>query len=474
MEGNVFGDLREFIAYLKGRGELQEIEAPVDKSWEVGTICRENFDRQGPALVFKRVGDFSTPLVVGVLGTVKRYAMALGVPVDMRAIAQKWEEAYRGPIKPIKVGNAPCKEVRMERVNLWADPFPIPLWHHLDGGPFLGTFHVIVTKDPETGWLNCGTYRNQIFTGDKLGCTILPSRHIGQHWQKWKDLGKPMPVAIAIGVEPYLNVVSVAAVPAGVDEFDVAGGLKGEPVHVVEAETSDLLIPASAEIIIEGEVPHDEFYPKEGPFGEFWGYMGLAQSNKPIIRVKAVTHRRNPFFQGTYEGRPPNESTVASGIGWSMAMKEHLQKAGIPGIIDVSLLSGGCAAGHAVVTIKKTYTGQVRDVLGHVLGHPNLHCKHCVVVDEDIDPWNLQQVAWAITTRVQAGRDIVIISNGKTSILDPSQVPSRKGWSDLLGIDATKPVEAYEREGEEFPVSCDPPAESLEMVRSRWKEYGFR
>lgn len=154
-------------------------------------------------------------------------------------------------------------------------------------------------------------------------------------------------------------------------------------------------------------------------------------------------------------------------------MKEHLQRAGIPGIVNVCITSSGCAGYHAVVAIKKTYIGQVRDVFGHVWGQPDLNAKHCIVVDEDVDPWNPQQVEWAIATRVQAGRDIAIVSNGKSSNLDPSQAPSLRGWSDLLGIDATKPVEAYEREGEEFPVSCDPPEEWLGKVRAKWKEYGF-
>ncbi|MBI2848621.1 MAG: UbiD family decarboxylase [Chloroflexi bacterium] len=462
------------MAHLREHDELHQIDVQVDKSWEVGPICRENFDRQGPALVFKRVGDFSTPLVVGVVGTVKRYAMALGVPVDMKAIGRRWENAYDSPIKPIKVGSAPCKEVRMEKINLLADPFPVPLWHHLDSGPFLGTFHTIITEDPETGWINCGTYRSEIFTEDEMGCAVSEYRHLSLHWQKYRAMGKPMPVAVAIGTDPYLNLVSVSAIPLGVNEYDIAGGLKGAPIEVVKAGTSDLLVPAQAEIIIEGEIAPDKVYPKDGPFGEFLGYMGFGHPEIPFIKVKLVTHRREPYFQGTYEGRPPNESTVARGIGRSLALKEHLVKAGIPGIVDACVTSGGCAAYHGVVSIKKTYKGQVRDVFGHAWGHPNLHCKHVVVVDEDVDPWNPQQVEWAVATRVQAGRDIAIVSHGKSNELDPSQPPSLRGWSDLLGIDATKPVEAYEREGEEFPVSCDPPVEHLDKVRSRWKEYGLK
>ncbi len=469
-----FEGLRDFLDCLRAEGEVQAIREPVDQDWEVGTICREVFDREGPAVLFERVGDHRTPLLVGALATRRRYSLALGVEATAQGIAAMWRQAYADPIKPCVVKEAPCKEVVRRGVDLFADPFPVPRWHPLDRGTELGTLHGVITRDPDSGWINFGTYRNEILDRDKLGCLVIPYRHIGLHWAKWRALGKAMPVAIAIGLDPYLTLTAVSAVPAGVDEYEIAGGLKGGPIDVVRAELSELLVPAQAEIVLEGEMPVDEFAPDEAPFGEFTGYMGTARTDSHFIRIRAVTHRRDPIFQGTYEGRPPSESTTVRHLGRSAALFEHLRRAGIPGIVNVCVTPAGCAGFHAVVAIQKTYPGHVRDVMGHVWGHPTMFCKHCFVVDDDIDPWNPSQVEWAIATRVQAGRDVEIVKNGKSIVLDPSQVPSRRGWSDLMGIDATKPLDEYAREHEEFPASTDPLPEWTERVRANWKRYGFR
>ena len=469
--------LRDFLAVLEKKDLVHHIQVPVEKDWEVGAICRENFDRYGPALQFEKVGKYKTPLLVGTLATRERYAMALGIEPTIAAISAKWRQAYSNPVKAkvIPRAEAPCKEVVLDKVDLFADPFPVPKWHELDGGPELGTLHGVITYDPDTGWTNVGNYRNQIFTSDSIGCYVLliPYRHIRMHWDKWKARGKPMPVAVVIGPDPYLSLTSVSAVPAGVDEYDIAGGLRGEPMELVKAELSDLKVPAHAEIIIEGEMPTDKFWPEEGPFGEFPGYMGGLVKDSFYIVVKKITHRKNPIFHATYEGRPPNESTTVRTMGRSAAVFEHLRRSGLVGIRDVCVTEAGCAGFHVNVSIHKSYPGHVRDVMCNVWGHPILFCKHVTVVDEDIDPWNAFLVEWAVATRVQACRDVVMMTGGKSISLDPSQVSSRRGESDLLGIDATKPLEEYARDGEPFPASTDPTPEKMEKVRRRWKEYGF-
>lgn len=470
-----YDSLRQFIADLQADDLYAEVDVDVDRDWEVGTICRETFDRRGPALQFNAVDDYETPLVVGVLDTYQRYSKALDVEPDFDAITEKWQDAYDNPIEPERVDSdtAPVKENHVTDIDLTDDPFPIPKWHELDAGRELGTLHAVITKDPEDGWVNVGTYRNQIMDETTLGCLVIPYRHIGQHWRKWKELGEDMPIAIATGLEPALSVTSVSAVPAGQSEYDVAGALKDSPVEVVEAETSDLPVPANAEIVIEGTMPIDDFLPVEAPFGEFPGYMGEQREDSHYINVEHITHRDDPMFQGTYEGRPPNESTTVRHIGRTAAMSHHLDNAGIPGIDDVCVTPNGCAGFHTVVSIDRQYPGHVRDVMGHVWGHPNIFSKHCTVVDEDIDPWNQSRVNWAIHTRVQADRDVEIVENGKSIVLDPSQVPSRRGWSTLLGIDATRPDAAYAQENSEVPATTEPPEEWLEEVRDRWEEYGI-
>lgn len=473
----MFSDLRDFLDYLRRSGRLREIKIEVDPKWEIGAICRENFNRMGYGLLFTNIKGFSTPLVAGVFGCSRDvYAEVLGCEPLTRDIQRRWQEAYKNPIKPKLVdrSEAPCKEVVIDEgeIDLYSDPFPVPTWHYLDAGPYLGTLHAVITQDPETGWINFGAYRNQILDRNVLGCLVPGYRHIGMHWAKWRDRGKPMPVAIAIGLDPYLVIASTTGIPAQLDEYDVAGALKGAPIEVVKAETCDLLVPAQAEIVIEGEMPTDSFWPEEAPFGEFTGFMGEKRYNSHYIKVKKITHRRNPYFQGTYEGRPPNESSILRSIGRSNALYEHLLRSGCPGVKDVCVTPGGAAGLHAVVSIKKSFPGHARCVMALTWGYSVLFCKHVVVVDEDIDVWDPAMVEWAIATRVQASRDITIVTGGHTSTLDPSQIPSKRAWSDWLGIDATNPVDEYRWDGGEMPPYADNfPAELLEAIKEKWHQY---
>lgn len=473
-----FESLREYMAALEQRNLLKRVKVRVEKDGELGAVCRENFDRNGPALLFEKVGDYRTPLLVGTLATREQYALAMGVSPSTEAIAAKWRDAYAQPIRRriVTRAEAPCKEVVIEDPDLFGEPFPVPKWHPLDGGPEIGTLHGVISMDPETGWINSGNYRCQIFTSKVSGCYVvdIPYRHIHQNWDKWKAMGRNMPVAIVIGPDPYLSLTSVSAVPAQVDEYDVAGALKGSPMEVVKAELSDLLVPAHAEIVIEGEMPIDKFWPEEeGPFGEFLGFMGGGVKDSFYIEVKKVTHRRDPIFHGTLEGRPPNESTTVRSMGRSAAMLEQLRRVGIINVRDVCMTPAGCAGFHAVVSIRKSYHGHVRETMFAVLGHPTLFCKQVIVVDEDIDPWNAFKVEWAMATRVQAGRDVIIIPGGKSLTLDTSQVLSRRGESDQMGIDATTPHEHYAKDNSQFPASAEPLPEDLAKVRARWKEYGI-
>lgn len=473
----MYNDLREFLDFLKTTDRLQIIKKEIDPHLVVGAICRENQNRAGYGLVFEKVKGFNTPLVAGVFGCKRDiYAEVLGCGVSTKELQKKWRDVYKNPIKPkiVNSNQAPCKEIIIEKdqVNLYADPFPVPTWHFHDPGPYLGTFHAIITRDPETGWLNFGTYRNQILDKNILGCLAAGYKHMGMHWGKWRDIGKPMPVAIAIGLDPYTIMTSCTGVPAYVDEYDIAGALKGSPIEVVQAENSDLLVPANAEIIIEGEMPIDDFWPHEGPFGEFTGFMGDGRKDSLYINVNKITHRKNPYFQGTYEGRPPSESSIIRSIGRSNALYEHLVSSGCPNIKDVCVTPAGAAGLSAVVSLKKSFPGHTRCAMALTWGYSVLFCKHVTIVDDDIDVWNPDEVEWAVATRVQASRDIVIIQHGHTSTLDPSQVPSKRAWSDWLGIDATNPVDEYRWDGGKMPFYADSFSEELmEKVRKDWTSY---
>jgi UbiD family decarboxylase len=473
----MFQDLRSFLAFLKETDRLQVIDKEVDPNLLIGAICHENSRRTGYGIMFENVKGFNTPLVAGVFGCKRDiYAEVVGCGISTKDLQQRWQKVYKNPVKPkeVSLADAPCKEVVIDenRVDLYSDPFPVPTWHYHDPGPYLGTFHAVITKDPETGWTNFGAYRNQILDKNVLGCLAAGYRHMGMHWAKWRDIGKPMPVAIAVGLDPYLLITSCTGVPAFVDEYDIAGALKRAPIEVVRAENSELLVPAHAEIVIEGEMPIDKFWPEEGPFGEFTGFMGDKRENSLYIEIKKITHRKEPIFQGTYEGRPPSESNVIRSIGRSNALYQHLVSSGCPGVVDVCVTPAGSAGLHAVISLKKSFPGHTRCAMALTWGYSVLFCKHVVVVDEDIDVWNPDEVEWAIATRVQAARDVVIVQGGHTSTLDPSQVPSRRAWSDWLGIDATNPVDEYRWDGKKMPFYADSfSKELMERVREEWSSY---
>ena len=204
----MFEDLRGFLDELAVRNRLAKVEAVVNPDVELGAVCRENFNRLGPALLFTNVKGFKTPVVVGVLGTREQYSIALGCEANLSEISKCWQRAYDNPIKAeeISEADAPCKQNKITDINLHADPFPIPRWHPLDAGPELGTLHGVITADPHTNWTNMGTYRNQVLERDILGCLVPDYKHIAYHWREWKKICKPMPVAIALGLDPYLTM----------------------------------------------------------------------------------------------------------------------------------------------------------------------------------------------------------------------------------------------------------------------------
>ena len=469
-----FMDFRGCLSALVAKGHVHEIRVPVNKDWEIGAICPENSRENGPALIFSKVDDYRTPLVVGVLGSPQRFSLATGFPSSIAEITEKWFSSMAHPLPPKIIANAPCKEVKLEKVDLYQDPFPVPKWHPLDAGPELGTLHAVMSKGRKTSFVNCGMYRNEILGKDILGLNLSnPQRHIARQLEEWKEVKAPMPVAIAVGLDPILTLLSAAPIPWDLSEYSIAGALLGGAYEVTPAETADLLVPANAEMIIEGEIPTDSFYPHEGPFGEFAGYMGSPQENSLFIRVKKITHRKDPLFQGTYEGKFMNESKMIRSVIKSVYTMKHLRESGITGVKDVCVTPAGCASFHTVVSIRKSHPRYAEEVIHRTLNQPGMLCKYCVVVDEDVDPWDPFQVEWAIATRVQAGRDLTIVKDGKGTAMDPSQVPSKRGRSDLLGIDATSPIHEYDREGAAIPPLADPPEELVRKVRKRWGEYGL-
>ncbi|MGD0237393.1 MAG: UbiD family decarboxylase, partial [Syntrophorhabdales bacterium] len=468
-----YNDLREFIDRLEKEGELVRVRAEVDPDLEIGAIVRKVFDKRGKAILFENIKGHQMPLICGAMDTFKRYALGVGSEPHPRAILKKNLEAVRKPIPPIMVDKAPCQEVVLTGDEVDLNRFPVPKWNSLDGGKYIGTLGLVIVKDPETGIRNVGMYREMIEGRNQMG--LLATQQVGVILTKHRDRKKPMPVVTAIGVDPSLLAASCLRLALGYDEFAAAGALNGKPIPLVKCKTIDLEAPANAEIILEGEIPLDtSTWEVEGPFGEFSGYYGNVVDKLPTIQVKAVTMRRNAIFQGTLEGRPPSESTTLRTLGHTTGIWLRMEEARIPGFKEVWISDVGCANFVTIIGMdKQYYAGNARQAIMTHWGMTHVG-KWTIVVDKDIDIFDPFQVMWAMGTRVQPHRDIIITSDRDPGTnLDPSIPPEIRPYpitrSSRIGIDAT-----VEFKGFDYPPLINYSPELMKKIEGRWEEYGIK
>ncbi len=481
-----YKDLREWLATLEQEGELARITAEVDWHLEIGAIARENMDRGGPALLFERIKDHTdtlcTKLLTCSLSSFSRIALMLGLSKDTpyKELIQVWRERMRKPVEPVIVTSGPCKEniLKGDEVDLFQ--FPAPHWQKRDGGRYLGTFHGVVTRDPETGWTNVGLYRQMLHDRHTTTMSVAQGQHIWFHWRKYRARGENVPLAVAIGWDQVLPAVAAAPVPTGMDEYRIMGALRQEPVELVRCETVDLYVPASSEIVLEGEVITDRaaFIPC-GPYGEFTGHYGPA-SLRPPFKVRCITFRNDPILQGTMEGMPINEDHRICSVSHSAVIWDLLEERmnGITGVNN----DPSTAYANLIVQIDNSYYGQVQQVAANVWSShlSNMMCKNIIVCDQDVDIYDLNKVFWALAYRVDPAKDIIPFP-GWISALDPVVHPKdRLGPGGNKGIrlliDATKPIDRPRSEeywGEKFPPVAYPDAETMQKVRARWREYGI-
>ena len=474
-----FKDLREFIERLRLEGELAEISTEVDWRYEIGGIVRKNLDTKGPALLFKKIKDYSSPLFTCGVSTYPRLSLALGLSADLslQEIISEFRKGIKKPIKANHVKIGSCKEniLQGDKVNLFR--FPVPLWQEGDGGRYLGTWHGVITKDPETGWTNGGMYRVMVHDQKTLGILIARDQHIGLHYEKNRRINQAMPVAIVIGMDPVLPLTFLTPLPAQKDEYDLAGGLRGQAIDLVKCETIDLDVPASAEMVIEGEIPPDE-RRVEGPFGEWMGHYGGKPGPRPIIHVHCITHRNDPIFRGTLEGKPVNEDHLCTSVALSALAHNFLEDTlGISGIrgVHYPAVSGGW--GMAIVSVNQRYPAHSRTIAHGLLGSKvGAFLKNVILVDDDIDPFNLDEVWWSMVSRLQASRGITILQRGKGAFMDPSQIPELQGFSDTLVVEAVKPYEWQPRPewgNKRFPPVAYPSQEIMGTVERKWNSFGI-
>lgn len=475
-------DLRTFISRLEAEGEIARIKAEVDWNLELGAIAFKCLGPPaGPALLFENLKGYKTPVFTGGLLTTRRVAIALGMnpKLDEASIIAQMAARLEKPVKPVMVRDAPCKENKLFGKDIDVLKFPVPWWTEKDGGRYIGTWHQVIAKDPETGWTNVGTYRMMVHEGNVISIQYSPFQHIALISAKYQKLNRPTPVAVVIGSDPVCMMVSVTPFPMGVNEWDMAGALRGKPIEVVKGETVDLEIPAYAEIVIEGEIPISE-RRLEGPFGEHTGYYGGGRRPLPVVKINCITHRNNPIFRGSILGRPVTEDHCVLSFTLSTQAMKMFKDTGFPGVTAVYYPAGGDPDFSAIVALKKSYPSHGLDAGRLLLSTKGGKLvKHVIVVDDDINVFDLNQVLWAINTRSQAGKQVYITRNESGSRLDPSVPFEWLGITDKMIIDATFPTTPDFPPRPEWDGDVHPPevkiSEKLQKhVNQRWAEYGLK
>jgi UbiD family decarboxylase len=346
----------------------------------------------------------------------------------------KFQNALDHLLPPKLVSSAPCKDVIYTGEDVDLTRLPIPIFSEKDPAPFI-TLGLSISRDPKSGGKNTSIYRLQLKGRNRLG---IMAQHLVRQLVEAESLGKGLPIAIAIGTDPVIPLATQWMAPYGTDEMTLAGALRGEPVEVVKAETIDLEVPATAEIVIEGNVLPN-IREEEGPFGEVSGYYTPANP-KPLIEVSAITHRKNPIFQAALTGMPTTENHILKQLPLEATFYWMLKKE-FPGVTAVHFPAAGTVGMISVIAMKQAYECEARNVIATMFG--SRRNKITIVVDHDVDIYDMEKVLWAIATRTQADEDIVIFPRLVATAMDPSVRKFRVGSS--LGIDATKPF------GQQFP-----------------------
>lgn len=427
---------RNFLDELRAADELIDIRQPVDIR-HVSTLV----DQSDKAIIFHDVIGYDMPLLSGIIRTQRRTTLGMGC-TEYAQIEQKLQRGIDNPIPPKYVATSPAKEVIHTGDDIDLFRIPIPLSSIFDGGPMI-TAGIVMAKDPEYG-INSGIYRFMVKEKALTGIDIVTPNNMRRFAQRAYERGEPLPISISIGNHPIEIMGAGYRAPIGVDEMGIAGGILGAPVELAMCETLDLPYLADSEIVIEAEILPTGWTEPEGRFGEFTALMGGLHWN-PNVRIKAITHRRDAMY---YALHMPWENTWLAAPTRYQAIRRALLTAGVQ-IKAINVTMGGRAFWHAVIAIKKQ-AGEGKNALLAALSVMDL--KHVVVVDDDIDVFNGEEVEWAIATRVQGDRDVIIIPGARAKPLDPSLYstpPGQVPTGAKVGIDATIsegiPHERYQR-----------------------------
>ncbi len=440
-------DVRSWIEAMEAAGELLRVSG-ADREEEIGGIV-DIYQRKigGPALLFDDVPGYQPGfrVLANLFVSVKRIALTLGLPEDTTEIelVRFWRDRFKNTpvIPPVEVESGPILENVAFGDDIDLLKIPTPRWHEGDGGYYIGTGCMVIMKDPDSGWINYGAYRGQVH--DKALATVMASK--GKHgdiiMRRYHERGEPCPIAVVVGVHPGMFSVAGLEIPYGKNEYDVAGGLMGQPIRVIRGPKTGLPIPAEAEIAYEGFI-HEGDRVDEGPLGEWTGYYAGGMKKEPAIRVASLMHRNDPILTGCIPAVPPNDDTFYRGTYRAGAVWHEMEAAGVPEVKGVWSHEAGGSRMWLTVSIKQMYAGHAKQA-GLIASqcHAGAYANRVVVVvDEDINPADMDQVVWAICTRCDPRDDVDILKGCWSTTLDPRAYPDEtRNMNSRMVIVACKP-----------------------------------
>ncbi|MDP1681116.1 MAG: 4-hydroxy-3-polyprenylbenzoate decarboxylase [Burkholderiales bacterium] len=485
-----YTDLRDFISQLEARGELKRIAVEIDPHLEMTEVCDRVLRAGGPAILFEKPKGHHMPVLGNLFGTAQRVAMGMGEedvaslrevgkllaflkePEPPKGLKDAWEKLplYKQVLNmaPKVVSEAKCQEIVWQSDDVDLAKLPIQTCWPGDVAPLI-TWGLVVTQGPHKPRQNLGIYRQQVISKNKVIMRWLPHRGGALDFRDFQAAhpGENFPVAVALGADPATILGAVTPVPDSLSEYQFAGLLRGAKTEVVKCVSCDLQVPASAEIVLEGYIaPFDTAL--EGPYGDHTGYYN-EQDTFPVFTLTHITMRRDPIYHSTYTGKPPDEPAVL-GVALNEVFVPLLQKQ-FPEISDFYLPPEGCSYRMAVVSMKKQYPGHAKRVMFGVWSFLRqfMYTKFIIVVDDDVNIRDWKEVIWALTTRVDAARDTLIVENTPIDYLDFASPVS--GLGSKMGIDATNkwPGETTREWG--TPITRD--ADVVARIDSIWKDLGL-
>ena len=430
----VMGDqsVRAFVAAYERRfpGEVVRVTEPISTEYDVMALVLEyERRRRTPILLFDHVRGHDIPIVCNVVASRRALAFALGVPES--GLALEYARRIKDTMKPVVVPDPPFRHRVIRGAEVDLGRLPIPTYFPGDAGRYL-TAGMLVARDPDTGVETEGYHRFMVKGRDRMGVSLHSRRRMFEYQRRAEAKGQPLPCAVVLGLHPLVSMGSLAYPPADVGKFDVVGGLLAEPLEVAPCATTDLQVPAAAEIVIEGEILPGVREP-EGPFGEFTGYFSR-RSTEHVFVARAIGMRERPWFQSIGSGRAGDHITTL-GLVREAEILNALNRV-IPNVTGVHVPLSGTSSFTAYVAIKQGRPGEAKHVIPIVLGVDH-YLKLVIVVDDDVDVFDEADVMWAVATRMQADRDLVVIGGSLGAMLDPSA--DDRGVTAKLGIDATRP-----------------------------------